>query len=40
MDQEKRHALTVIYAIPALKQLDALWNWNEEHYGRRRKAPF
>ena len=33
MDPEKRRTLTVVYAIKALRQLDEIWDWNEQTYG-------
>ena len=32
MDTEERRTLTVVYATKALKQLDKIWGWNEDHY--------
>jgi plasmid stabilization system protein ParE len=32
MDTEKRRTLTVVYAAKALKQLDEIWDWNQENY--------
>jgi plasmid stabilization system protein ParE len=32
MDTEKRPTLTVVYAATALKELDEIWDWNDEHY--------
>lgn len=33
MDSEKRPTLTVVYAAKALKELDEIWDWNDERHG-------
>jgi plasmid stabilization system protein ParE len=32
MDTEKSSGLNVVYSAKALKQLDEIWDWNEERY--------
>jgi len=32
MDTEKSSGLDIVYSAKALKQLDEIWNWNEERY--------
>lgn len=40
MSARRGRAMPVIYAPAALEELDAVWDWNEKHYGRSRAADY
>ena len=40
MTSKKAKTLAVVYAADALKELDAIWDWNEKTYGREHAAKY